>query len=195
MKVKICGITSSEDAALCEDLGADALGFVHVPGRTRSLSLESISKMCSSLGPITSKVLVCKPQTVDSALAMLADSGADMLQLYSLGVDELLALRDHGAKVLRVVKPSDGNAEHISSVVDALVFENGAPGTGVAYDYSTIPTRLRGRSFIAGGLTPENVQAARALKPYGVDVSSGVEVQFGRKDPRKVENFIRRCKS
>ncbi len=195
MKVKICGITCSEDAALCEDLGADALGFVHVPGRTRSLPLNSISRICSSLGPITSKVLVCKPQNVDSALAMIAESGADMLQLYSLGSDELIELRDHGVKVLRAVKPSDGGAEKLLSVVDALVFEDGMPGTSATYDYSSIPVKLRHRSFIAGGLTPDNVQVVKALKPYGVDVSSGVEVQFGRKDPHKVESFIKRCRS
>ena len=195
MKVKICGLMCPEDAAMCEDLGADALGFVHVPGRSRSLPLESISEMCSSLGSVTSRVLVCKPPTVDSSLAMLADSGADTLQLYSLEPDELLELRDHGVKVLRVVKPSDGEAERYASVVDALVFENGMPGTGAAYDYSSIPAGLRGRSFIAGGLTPENVHIARALKPYGVDVSSGVEVEFGRKDPEKVERFIRGCRS
>jgi len=195
MKVKICGITTSDDAAMCEDSGADALGFVHVDGRSRSLPLESISEMCSSLGPITSKVLVCTPASVDSALAMLADSGADILQLYSLEPDELSELRDHGVKVLRVVRPSGGEAERFVSAADALVFEDGMPGTGVAYDYSRIPIRLCSRSFIAGGLTPENVHLAKALRPYGVDVSSGVEIRSGRKDPGKVEDFIRRCRS
>lgn len=195
MKVKICGITCSDDAAMCEDLGADALGFVHFPGRSRSLSLEAISEIGSSLGPVTSKVLVCKPSTVGESLAMLSDSGADVLQLYSLEPDEISELRDHGVKVLRVVRSSGDEAEKFASAVDALVFEDGSPGTGVAYDYSGIPARLCGRAFIAGGLTPENVHLAIALKPYGVDVSSGVEIQLGRKDPIKVESFIRRCRA
>ncbi|OGS56775.1 MAG: hypothetical protein A3K60_03800 [Euryarchaeota archaeon RBG_19FT_COMBO_56_21] len=195
MKVKICGITSSEDAAMCEDMGADALGFVHFEGRSRSLPFELISEICSSLGPITSKVLVCKPANVDSSLAMLADSGAEILQLYSLQPEELSELRDHGIKVLRVVKPSSGEAERFASAADALVFEDGTPGTGAVYDYTRIPFALRSRSFVAGGLTPENVHLAKALRPYGVDVSSGVEVRPGRKDPGKVETFIRRCKT
>jgi len=195
MKVKICGITCSDDAAMCEDLGADALGFVHFPGRSRSLSLAAISEIGSSLGPVTSKVLVCRPSSVGESLAMLSDSGADVLQLYSLEPDETSELRDHGVKVLRVVRSSGDEAEKFASAVDALVFEDGLPGTGVAYDYSGIPARFCGRAFIAGGLTPENVHLAIALKPYGVDVSSGVETQLGRKDSTKVESFIRRCRA
>ena len=195
MKVKICGITSSEDAAMCEDLGADALGFVHFPGRSRSLSIESISEICPSLGPTVSKVLVCKPQDIDSALSMLADSKADTLQLYSLEPKEIFELRERGVKVMRVVKPSGNEAKAFAPVVDALVFEDGSPGTGTVYDYSKIPVNLRSRAFIAGGLTPENVHIVKALKPYGVDVSSGVERQPGRKDRSEVRNFIWRCKT
>lgn len=194
MKVKICGVTCAEDAGMCEDLGADAVGFVHIPGRSRSRPLSVISDVCSSVGPMTAKVLVCSPEDVDSALSMLASSGADMLQLLSLEPDQLSALRDHGARTMRVVRPSGGEASRFVSVSDALVFEEGVPGTGTAYDYSMISEALRRRAFIAGGLTPENVHVAVALRPYGVDVSSGVERIPGRKDPTMVEEFIRRCR-
>jgi phosphoribosylanthranilate isomerase len=193
MKVKICGITSSEDAAMCEDLGADALGFVYYPGKSRSISLKSISEIGASLGPVTSKVLVCKPSSVGESLSMLSDSCADALQLYSLGPEETSELRDRGVKVLRVVSSSGEEAERFAAAVDALVFEDGPPGRGASYDYSRIPSKLRSRAFIAGGLTPENVHLAVALKPYGVDVSSGVETEPGRKDPAKVMCFIKRC--
>lgn len=194
MKVKICGVTNAEDGAMCEDLGADAVGFVHLPGRSRSRSLGEITDMCSSLGPVTAKVLVCSPRTIDSALSMLAGSGADILQLYTLKPNELEELRDRGAKVLRVVKPADADVAKFASTSDALVFEEGTPGTGASYDYSMIPHKLCQRAFIAGGLTPENVHIAKALRPYGVDVSTGVESVPGRKDREKVEAFIRRCK-
>ena len=195
MKVKICGITSGEDAAMCEDLGADALGFVCVPGRSRSRPLSEISDMCSSLGPITAKVLVCNPDSVDSALSMLARSGADVLQLYSLNPEELAELREQGARIMRVVRPSDTDCARFAANSDALVFEEGVPGTGSSYDYSIIPQELRDRAFIAGGLNPDNVHLAKAVKPYGVDVSSGVELILGKKDPGRVEAFIRRCRS
>lgn len=195
MKVKICGVTSAADAGICEDLGADAIGFVHFPGRSRSLSLEDIAEACASLGPLTAKVLVCSPINVDSALSMLSRSGADVLQLYSMEPDELEKLRDGGAKVMRVTRPSVSEAARFAHSSDALVFEDGTPGTGHAYDYSLIPAEFRSRAFVSGGLTPTNVHLARALDPYGVDVSSGVEDVPGRKDPRKVEEFIRRCKS
>lgn len=195
MKVKICGITRLEDAAMCEDLGADALGFVHYPGRSRSISLRSISEIGASLGPVTSKVLVCRPSSVGESLLMLSDSGADALQLYSLSPDETSELRDRGVKVMRVVRSSGDEAERFASAVNALVFEEGPPGSGASYDYSRIPSKLRSRAFIAGGLTPQNVHQVVALKPYGVDVSSGVETVPGRKDPAKVISFIKRCRT
>ncbi len=194
MKVKICGITNLEDAAMCMELGADALGFIHVPGRPRSRELSETNRMCSSLGPGVLKVLVCCPKDVNSALSMLAKSGADALQLYSLGAFEMEQLRSQGAKVLRVVRPNDPRAMIFGECADALVVENERPGTGASYDYSTIPVALRRRAFIAGGLSPENVHLARVLNPYGVDVSSGVEKSLGSKDRGKVEEFIRRCR-
>jgi phosphoribosylanthranilate isomerase len=194
MKVKICGITNVEDAVMCEDLGVDAIGLVHFNGRFRSRGLDEISQICSSLGPSILKVLVCCPKDANSALEMLRKSGADALQLYSLGAYEMDQLRDQGVKVFRVVKPDEPRAAIFSEGVDALVFEGGCPGTGESYDYSSIPAALRRCAFIAGGLTPENVHIAKALDPYGVDVSSGVENALGSKDRGKVEEFIRRCK-
>jgi len=195
MKVKICGVTNLEDAAMCEELGADALGFVYVPGGTRSRELSETKRICTSLGPTTLKVLVCCPKNVDSALSMLSKSGADALQLYTLGAYEMDQLRSQGAKVFRVIHTSSPLASIFAESADALVFEDGRPGTGTTYDYSAVPTTLRGRSFIAGGLSPENVHIAKALNPYGVDVSSGVETNLGTKDRGKVEEFIRRCRS
>jgi len=194
MKVKICGITCLEDAATCEDLGADAVGFVHLPGRIRSRPLSDISEICSSLGPLTAKVLVCSPPDVETALNMLALSGASILQLYSLEPIELEELRDQGAKVLRVAHPCAEEAAVYAGSSDALVFEEGTPGTGTSYDYSLVPPEFRSRAFISGGLTPDNVHLAKSLKPYGVDVSSGVESVPGRKDSGKVADFIRRSK-
>lgn len=194
MKVKICGITNLEDAAMCEDLGADALGFVHFPGRARSLSLREISEISSSVGPLTTKVLVCAPSTTGDAVQMLQESGVDALQLYTLGPAELLELRLLGARVFRVVPPEREKAKAFATSADALVFEGGTPGSGSAYDYSKAPVDCCERAIIAGGLKPSNVAVAKSLRPYGLDVSSGVERVRGRKDPELVAEFIRRCK-
>ncbi len=193
MKVKICGITSLDDATMCGELGADMIGFVHVQGRKRSLTVEKISEMCSSLGPTMTKVLVSAPLDVNEAIYLLAASSADVLQTYSLEPADLIKLRDMKAKVFRVVQPDRTEAKRFSEAADALVFESGKPGTGSAYDYTTIPIDCCAKAIIAGGLTIENLHLAKALGPYALDVSSGVESSPGKKDPELVAEFIRRC--
>lgn len=194
MKVKVCGITSAEDAAMCEELGADALGFVHVSGRVRDLPIGRIADICSTLGPMTTKVLVCNPQSREEAVDMFLRSGTDVLQIHSLGPKETLTLRDEGICVIRAVKPTQREASMFAGCADALLFEAGAPGTGSAYDYSQVPVHACRRSIIAGGLTFDNVHKAIAMNPYALDVSSGVERLPGRKDPELVAAFIERCR-
>ena len=195
MKVKICGITNAEDAHLCEDAGADALGFVHFPGRGRSLPLEEIAAICSTVGPMTSRVLVCPAEDVPTALDMVERSGADVLQLYSLDRESLAEVRGHGVRVIRAVRPVRSDAIRYADVADALLFEEGVPGTGTDHDYSRVPVGCCSRAIIAGGLNVDNVEEAKRLGPYALDVSSGVETAPGRKDPELVSEFIRRCKA
>jgi len=195
MKVKICGITNLEDAATCEELGADALGFVHFPGRMRSLPLEEIAGICSSLGPMTMKVLVCSPTSPTDALRMVALSKTDIVQLHTFGPETLNEVRQHGVKVIRAVSPTRSEAEKFVGAADALLFEQGAPGTGTSYDYSQVPVDCCPRAIIAGGLDLNNLDRAKALRPYALDVSSGVERAPGKKDLDLVEEFVRRCKS
>lgn len=195
MKVKICGVTSLDDAAMCEDLGADALGFVHVEGRGRSRPLEEISEMCGSLGPMTTKVLVCAPEDPDDAERIFAASGADMLQVHSLEPSGLDTLRASGIPVIRAVVPDRAESSRFSEHADILLFEGGTPGTGAAYDYSAVPVDSCKRCIIAGGLSVANVDAALRMRPYALDVSSGVERSPGRKDSELVSRFIRMCKA
>ncbi len=195
MKVKVCGVTELQDAAMCEELGADAVGFVHVPGRRRSRELEEISDMCGSLGPMTAKVLVCSPKDAFDAERMFAASGADMLQLHSLGPGDLDVLRSDGMPVIRAVRPDRAEASVYAGHSDMLLFEDANPGTGSGYDYSKVPVDSCERCIIAGGLNARNIDRALMMKPYALDVSSGVESTPGRKDPRLVSEFVRRCKA
>lgn len=195
MKVKVCGLTTLDDAAMCEDSGADAVGFVHVNGRIRSLQLDKIAEICASLGPMTSRVLVCSPRDGEEASDMFRRSDADILQLHSLEPQDLRSLRDEGIRLIRAVSPIRSEALRFSDVADALLFESGTPGTGTSYDYSEVPVDVSRRVIIAGGLTVENMHRALARNPYALDVSSGVEMTPGRKDPALVAEFIRRCRS
>ena len=195
MKVKICGIANSSDAHMCEDAGADALGFVHFPGRKRSVPLEDIESIGSTVGPMIAKVLVCSPSDVAEALEMAERSSTSVIQVYSLDRDELNEVRDQGIKVIRAVRPVRSDALRYADAADALLFEEGVPGTGTSHDYSRIPVGCCSRAIIAGGLRVENVDEAKRLNPYALDVSSGVEAPSGKKDPELVSKFIRRCRS
>lgn len=194
MLVKICGLMSLNDALMCEELGADALGFVHVDGRHRSLGIGEISDITSSIRSSVSKVLVSAPRNVTEAVDMFERSGADTLQLHSLEPDEVASLGDQGIQVIRAVPTDRAVAEPFAPHAYALLFEGGVPGTGSSYDYSTVPVDVCNRPIIAGGLRPDNLDGALAMRPYGVDVSSGVESVPGRKDPDLVAAFIRKCR-
>jgi len=193
MKVKICGLTSSEDAVMCEQCGADALGFVHVDGRSRSVPLKDIADISSVLGPMTVTVLVCAPKSTDQASSMFGTSGVDILQLHALEPEGIRTLRDEGIPIIRAVPPIRSEAAKFSHCADALLFEAGIPGTGTSYDYSEVPVDLGKRTIIAGGLNLDNVHKALARNPYALDVSSGVESSPGKKDPSLVSKFVRRC--
>ncbi len=193
MKVKICGVTSLEDAAACVALGADMIGIVHVPGRMRSLPAGRISEIFASLGQGATRVLVCAPRGTEEAIHLFEASGADVLQAHSLEPEEILDLRDADVTVFRAVPPDRSEAVRFAGSVDALVFEGGTPGTGSSYDYSQVPVDCCAKAIVSGGLTPENLHIARALHPYALDVSSGVECSPGRKDRGLVAEFIERC--
>ena len=194
MKIKICGITNLSDAAMCEELGADMLGFVHVDGRARSISPETISEIGSCLGKDLIKALVCYPQSASHAIDLGRMSDVDAIQLHTLSPDDMRDIRDAGFMVIRAVKTDRSTAIPFSETVDALLFENGIPGSGNAYDYSSIPMDCHPRTIIAGGLRPTNVHLAKAMNPYAVDVSSGVERSIGLKDRELLSEFIWRCR-
>lgn len=194
MKVKICGITSLSDAAMCEDMGADALGFVHFQGRIRSIPIERISAICSTIGPMTAKVMVCAPADHNLAIGLADKCGVDGLQLYTMNPAQLDKIRETGVKVMRVIKPDRSLALEFADSTDALVFENGEPGTGSSYDYSSVPIDSCPRAIIAGGLNIANLASVKAMRPYAVDVSSGVESSPGKKDSQLVSEFVRMCR-
>ena len=203
VRIKICGITNLEDAVFCEQVGADAIGFVHKEGSKRYIQLERIKEIVKKLGPFITTVLVCAPKTAEEAMKMVEESGAECIQLYSLKLDEIKEIKKSGVKVIRVVGIDVNKNECVESpyeyvkVCDAVLFDsvmNGkAGGLGKGYNLSAIP-KIKGKIIVAGGLNPENVSEALKLKPYAVDVCSGVEKEYGKKDYELVEKFVERVK-
>ena len=197
-RVKICGITSFEDAALALDLGADALGFNFYPGSRRFLEFAAARDITRRLPPLATTVgvfvNVADPDEVDAGARA---AGVQVLQLH--GNESADYCRRLGAwpviKAVRIDK--DWTEESLAGyAVQAYLFDSGGDkqfgGTGTTFDWALARGFRQGQKIIlAGGLNPANVaEAIRAVQPYGVDVCSGVESMPGKKDVAKVAAFM-----
>jgi phosphoribosylanthranilate isomerase len=200
-RVKICGITSAGDAEAAVRAGADALGFVFVPGTPRQVAADAAAAIVAGLPPFVTPVGVFLDQSAEEIAAAVSRCGLRAVQLHgseppklcgAIPVPVIKALRIRNRDDLAPITWYPARA----FLLDAYVA--GTPGgTG-----STFPWELavglvsRAPILLAGGLTPENVaEAVRRVRPYGVDVSSGVECAPGRKDHRRMEEFIAHVRS
>jgi phosphoribosylanthranilate isomerase len=200
VRVKICGITNREDALYAADCGADALGFVFYAGSPRCVTPETVTAICAELPPFVSRVGLFVNETSARIAALAGQCGLDVVQLHGDEAPEACAappLRVIKALRLRDAESLVGHERYRVSalLLDAWVAESFG-GTGQCCDWTLAEPVARLRPVIlAGGLTPENVGVAiRQVRPYAVDVSSGVEMAPGRKNPRKVAQFIRLAK-
>lgn len=194
--IKICGVTSVADATMCIEAGADALGVNFWPGTARCCAVETARDIAAAVGDRVELVGVFVDATVEYIRRTLADTGISWAQLHGDEPPEAVrallphaykALRVGGARVLEETRRYPG--AHL--LLDAFV--RGQPGgTGRAFDWSLAEEVARERWLtLAGGLTPDNVaQAIRRVRPYRVDVASGVEASPGIKDATKVRAFV-----
>jgi len=195
-RVKICGITSVQDAAAAVDAGADALGFVFVPGTPRLIGLEIAEQIAAAVPPLVSTVGVFVDQPLGEILSVIARCRLQAAQLH--GNEPEALSRQIPVKVIKAIRVRDaadlrriGTYPAHAFLLDAFV-EGQPGGTGITTSWD-LARQARGHApiILSGGLRPDNVaQAVRAVRPYAVDVSSGVETGPGRKDHRKVRDFI-----
>lgn len=197
-KIKICGITNLDDALLAVELGADALGFVFYPQSPRYVKVSVAANICNELPPFVTRVGVFVDELEYEIEKALSDCLLTALQFHGeeppgfcvkFPAKSIKAIRVRGEESLRAAGEYD---------VDALLLDaydaRAQGGTGQTIDWSLA---ARAGEFVSkpvilsGGLKPENVaEAIRAVKPYAVDVASGVEREPGRKDPDKLRRFI-----
>lgn len=197
--VKICGLVSPADAVACAELGAHAIGLNFVEGSPRRVEAQAARAIARAVHAEHPKVVVVgivADLDVASAKALVADAELDCLQLHGDETPETLAaLLPHAYKAVRIGGPADVAAARTFPgdyvLVDAKV-EGALGGTGAVFDWAWVAELARERKLtLAGGLRPENVAAAvRAVRPYCVDVASGVEDRPGVKDLAKVAAFI-----
>ena len=189
LRVKICGITRLEDALCAEDAGADAIGFIFVPGTKRAISLEQASVISRGLGPLIARVGVFRDATLEEILETLREVRLTTVQLHGFESDDFAARVAAHIPVIRAVSHGAGLPASGTLLIDGL-----EGGSGQTFDWNALETTaLRGRRWLlAGGLTVDNVASAVAqVHPWGVDVSSGVESAPGIKDHAKISAFIK----
>jgi phosphoribosylanthranilate isomerase len=205
-RVKICGITRVEDGVAAAREGADAIGLVFWSGTPRHVSHKQAREIAASLPAFVTVVgLFVDPQP-DAVRAALTDVPLDLLQFHGNESPELCA--SFGRPYIKAVHVKDGVdlLHYASRYGDALgllfdAFEPGGlpGGTGTTFDWKALPASLPRPVILSGGLTPQNIGAAiRQVRPWGVDVSSGVEAvgedgkpRRGVKDAAKIAAFIR----
>lgn len=196
VRTKICGITRLEDAQAAVDLGVDALGFVFWPNSPRFVEPSQAAAIIRRLPPFVTAVgLFVDPEANTVAAAL--DAGCDLLQFHGDESPEDCARYNRSwIKAIRVAPTTDLRAAALrytgarGLLLDAFV--DGVPGgTGSRFDWTLIPHDLALPVVLAGGLTPENVgDAIRAVRPFAVDVSGGVEAAKGIKDRVRMAAFI-----
>lgn len=195
-RIKICGLTREEDVDVAVAEGADAIGFVFYPPSPRAIDFGRAEALCRRIPPFVTTVGLFvnpEPGEVEEALARLP---LGLLQFHG-DEDEAFCSR-FAHPYLRAVRMKPGvdllnySASFPSAgalLVDAFV--DGYGGGGQTFDWSLIPPGLPAPLILSGGLTPENVgDAIRQLRPWAVDVSSGVEVGKGIKDAGRIARFI-----
>ncbi|HAD76039.1 MAG: phosphoribosylanthranilate isomerase [Gemmatimonadota bacterium] len=207
--VKICGITTPEDALVAQELGADYLGMILSQGFSRSILPDEAVDI--GLVAETPLVAVLVDESLDEAQRIAELSGASVIQLHGEeNVEYVEELRRRGMwtiwKAVRVRDPEDVTraVEGLGTSVDGLLLDGWHPdrpgGSGVSFSWEgvrvmrdQIPSALK--VIVAGGLTPGNVaDAVRVLRPDVVDVVSGVELNIRRKDPERIGAFVRNAR-
>jgi phosphoribosylanthranilate isomerase len=202
VKVKICGITNLADAMAAAEAGADALGFVFYDQSPRHVSVEAAAALIRQLPPIVMKAGVFVNAPEDLVVRAIRECGLNLLQFHGeeapeyclqFGLMSMKAFRIRDAASMEALLGFHTDAW----LLDAYTADKPG-GTGETFNWDlALEAQNWGRPiFLAGGLTPENVaEAVRRARPYGVDVSSGVEAAPGRKDHAKVRAFIQAAKA
>ncbi len=205
MRVKICGVTTEHDRDAVVSAGADALGLiagvdVDTP---REITPERAAELAGGTPPFVSTVLVTMPDNPDEAADLVKRVRPDAIQVHASGPGSIADIADRvPVRVVAAVDAADDRLGAYAEAADALLVDalddNGAGGTGDTTDWNrarAVVDALEVPVVLAGGLTPENIrEATTSVRPFGVDVASGVERAGGEKDHDAVRSFVRRAR-
>jgi phosphoribosylanthranilate isomerase len=193
MFVKICGITNEDDALLAVALGADAVGFVFAPS-PRQISVRRAYEIAARLPREILTVGVFRDDAPERVIELADKAAVKAVQLHGHETPEIT--KQVHKSVRFVIKAFSAGSPALEKAADydadVVMIDSATPGSGRLFDWKLVDQApLDARILLAGGLTPENVATAiERVHPWGVDVSSGVEREPGRKDPVRMKDFI-----
>ena len=202
VKVKVCGITSPEDARTAASSGTDAIGLVFAES-PRKVSVEEAREIVATLPDSVLKVGVFVNEEPEEVLRVAREVGLDYAQLHGDETPETVTfLREAGIKVMKALRVRDeGSLAAMEEYGADLVMldawsEKARGGTGERFDWALAKSlRGRGNIVVSGGLSPENVREAISFfEPYGVDASSSLEEAPGKKNEERVRRFVSAAK-
>ena len=196
-RVKFCGITRAEDARTAIALGVDAIGLVFVPQSRRCVDLAQAREVLAAVSPLVSVIGLFMDAAATEVCKVLDALPLDALQCHGReSPDFCRQFNRPYVKALAMgdavdVVPTASSYAHARGVLLDAHRSGEQGGSGLSFDWSLIPPSLADRIILAGGLTPENVAAAiTQVRPYAVDVSSGIESAPGIKCPRRMQLFM-----
>jgi phosphoribosylanthranilate isomerase len=201
-RIKICGITSVEDALAAARLGADAIGLVFYPPSPRYVEVEQAAEIAAALPPFVTTVGLFVNADEQTIADVVSRVRIDLIQFHGNECKDYCGL--HQRPYIKAVRMSDDvdldkQLNDFSHARGLLLdtYKAGVPGgTGEQFNWDRVPAHLADKIILAGGLTPENVKDAVAqVHPYAVDVSGGVESAQGKKDTEKMARFIEAVRS
>jgi phosphoribosylanthranilate isomerase len=198
MFIKICGITSEDDALLAVAMGADALGFVFAPS-PRQVPAQQVYDITRRLPPEILTVGVFRDEHPRRVVEIVHRSGVKGAQLHGNESADVVAEVAKAVRFLVKAYPAGSPliAASAALATDTILVDGPSPGSGQLFDWTLVGEIPDGvRMILAGGLTPDNVaDAVQTVLPWGVDVSTGVESSPGKKDALKVKRFIERARA
>lgn len=200
-KVKICGITTLEDAEAAVAAGADAIGLVFYPPSARYISSGDAAEIVAALGPFVTTVGLFVNEDATTVKATLAETGVQLLQFH--GDEPESYCRQFQRPYIKALRMSPDLEPSVAMAsfpqASGYLFDAWQAGqfggTGATFDWQRIVGLASQNLILAGGLNPDNVgSAVRAVQPYAVDVSGGVERAPGKKDHDLLKAFIEAAK-
>ena len=195
MKIKICGITNTEDALAAESFGADAVGFIFYKKSKRYVSPELVEHIIKTLSPFTTKVGVFVDETFEIINKISKQTGINVVQLH--GDENLHIMKSISRPVIKAFRV-DNNFDYnklsqyqeYSILLDAYS-ENHYGGTGKKFNWEKIPVEIINKIILSGGISSDSIDFIyKNINPAAVDLSSSLEMTPGRKDKKKMEKFF-----